>query len=270
MSGSSSTTATARPGGRPRPDSRQVAPASCETSERRLRVDDRDHGRAGGRRGDEPRQVERRRGRRRRTARRPRLDLVGLEVDRERARGRGDERDHRASSDATTAVARRAAPAGAKPALRADDVRGRERVAGAGRIARRSARAGTSRACRRVDGRAARAVRDEHLAHAERRGVAEHLCLLVGELQHPDVPQQLAVEVVVELAAARPRGTRTSPCPSRRRGGARERGERLGRELVREQRRDVHPARRSERRAGRSGCQVSPSASTRISARSPS
>ena len=56
-----------------------------------------------------------------------------------------------------------------------------------------------------VHGRPTGAVGDDDLAHAERRRVAQHLRLLVGELQHPDVPQQVTVEVAVELERPDPR-----------------------------------------------------------------
>ena len=54
---SAASTATSNPGGRPPPDSCQVAPASHETSERRPAGHERHDSRPSGRGGDEPRQV---------------------------------------------------------------------------------------------------------------------------------------------------------------------------------------------------------------------
>ena len=152
------------------------------------------------------------------------------------------------SSDATTAVALRAAPAGAKPALRATTYDGRERVAGAGRIA--GDRPGRDLLARAADvhRRALRAVRDDHLADAERANVADHLCFLLGELQHPDVPQQVAVEVVVQLQRAHLRHAHEPLPVVGDAAAARERGQGRGRELVARERRHVRPARRVERR----------------------
>ena len=86
---------------------------------------------------------------------------------------------------------------------------------------------------------------------AERRRVAEHLGLLVAQLQHPDVPQQLRGRSRRRAGAGRSARARTSPWPSsetRRR--LRQRGERLEREVVAGERRDVHPASRGS--SGRS------------------
>ena len=91
--------------------------AVTRDDDRRAGVDHGEHGRAGGVGGDQPREVEHRLvallepvvgG----------LDLVGLEVDGEHTGHGLDERVHRENMDATTAVARRAAPTGPKPALR--------------------------------------------------------------------------------------------------------------------------------------------------------
>src|SRR5205823_13349411 len=79
--------------------------------------DDGHDRRAGGRGSDDAGQVER--GRRRGREGLLRLDLLGLEVDRERAVDRADERNHSASMSATTAVARRAAATGGSLPARA-------------------------------------------------------------------------------------------------------------------------------------------------------
>ena len=138
-----------RPRGRREPATR-LAPRHAGVvgdDERRLRVDDREDRRARRGGGDEARQVERG-GAATRDVAVPRLDLVGLEVDGEGARDGLDERDHRASSEATTAVARRAAPTGAKPALRATTYAVANASPAPGRVAGECAR-GRAPACRR-------------------------------------------------------------------------------------------------------------------------
>ncbi len=91
-------------------------------------------------------------------------------------------------------------------------------------------------------------MRDEHLTNAERGRVAEDLGLLVGELEHPDVAQELAIEVVVE--AQRPDLARThQPLPVERHAPAPcERNDRLERPFAANEWRDVDPAARRKLR----------------------
>ena len=183
--------------------------------------------------GEHPGQVEHRRRRQLDLAVRG-VDVVGLEVDRRTCRRRSrrarswrdQRRDHRccAARGAARERSLRSAPtmyavANASPAPVGSPAR---------------ARAGTSSACPpQYTVEPARAVGDDDLAHAERRRVAQHLRLFVGELQHPDVAQQFTVEVAVELE--RPDLAVRGRAPGRRtrRGAAGERGDRLERELVR-------------------------------------
>ena len=150
---------------------------------RRPRVDDGDHGRArlGG--GDHARQVER-------AAAGSRVERVlgqhlgGVEVDAEDAARRRDAAITRAQhrADDGGGVARGGRRRRADRARR--DVGDRERVAGAGRLGRQRERGHLLRPAVDVQRRAARALRDDDLGHEQRRRVAEHLGLLVVQLQH--------------------------------------------------------------------------------------
>ena len=268
MSGSLAATATALPGGRPRPDSRHVVPGVVGDEHRRPRVDDRHDRRAGLGCGDHARQVEaRRRGGLERLGR---LELLGLEVDGEGAVGGGDERDHSASIEATTAVARRAAAAGANPAARRRCRRcrsrrrprsgrrrsrtpGRARPGRAHRRSRRSSRA--SRAPRapaaRPDRRAPRPPRRS--ASAPRRGAAAR-----GRSRR--------------RARARPvRAGRTSPWPSSESRRPRATAASVSAGKSERASGATCTQRADSGSAGRSaGSHVSPSATTRIWRRSPS
>ena len=272
MSGFQSATATALPGGSPRPDSRQVVPASYETS-------------IGGRASTTTTTVEpasaaattrgrfrRRSGRPARTAR-PRTTSPSSRstANVPPSVAASDDHPDSASIAATTAVARRAAAAGANPADRAERYDDAERIAGPGRIAVDRERRHVIDPAVRVNGGAARAVGDEQLANAERERVAEHLGLLLAQLEHPDVAQHLRVEVGVELEQAGRAGP-DEPLPVEREPSPASRGgERLGGEVgSRERRRRAPSARRPASAGTSSGSQVSPSARTVISRRSPS
>ena len=177
----------------------------------------------------------------------PRLELVLLQVDRERARDRGDDGDHRAAAtrpQPSPSVPHRPvrSPRSARRRTRSRTRRRRR----SGR--RRSAAPGSPRACRRRDRRALRAVRDDHLADTQRADVADHLRFLLGELQHPDVAQQVAVEVVVQLQRADLRHAHEPLPVVGDAAAARERGQGRDRELVARERRHVRPTRRVERR----------------------
>ena len=82
---------------------------------------------------------------------------------------------------------------------------------------------------------------DDHLAHAELGRVAEHLGFLVGQLQDPDVPQQVAVEFVVEPQRPDLRDAHEPLAVERDAAPLGERGNRLERELVPGERRNMHP-----------------------------
>ena len=117
MSGSRSSIATAHTAGSPRPDSRQVVPASCETSSggfastaaTMVEPDCAAATTRGRLSGGAGAAVELLVG----------LDLLRLEVDGEHAVDGVDERDHPASMSRDDGVARRAAAAGGSPPARA-------------------------------------------------------------------------------------------------------------------------------------------------------
>jgi len=93
------------------------------------------------------------------------------------------------------------------------------------------------------DERAGRAERNHHLRHAEGGHVADHLRLLLGELEHADVAEQLRVELGVELQRAGAARPDEPLAVERDPGAARQRRHRLGREVRAGERRDVHPSR---------------------------
>ena len=194
---------------------------------RRPRVDDGDDRRArlGG--GDDARQVERRRGRR--VERILRQHLGRVEVDAEDAARRRDAGDHRDAEHRADDRGRVPGRGGRRRADRAGgDVGDRERVAGAGRLGRERERGHLLGAAVDVERRAARAVRDDDLGHEQRRRVAEHLRLLVVQLQHRHVPEHVAVEVGVLARARRSRARARAP-GRRRRAAGRARARRASR-----------------------------------------
>ena len=95
-----------------------------------------------------------------------------------------------------------------------------------------------------MHGGAARAVSDEHLAHSERLQVADHLSLLLCQLEGPDVAEQPGIVVGVEPERADFRNPDEALAVERDATAAREGGDRLGRELVPCEGRHVRPAHR--------------------------
>ena len=239
--------ATARPGGRPRPDSRQVAPPSCETSSGGRASTTATTVEPAAAAATHPRQVERA-ARARGSNGSSRQHLLRVEVDREGSGGGGDERDHSRPASTDADDRRRAPRGGGRRRARSSAPRRRrsQNASPAPVGSAPSANAGTSLgAARPRRRRAARAVGDEHLGHRERRRVAEHLGLLVAQLQHPHVAQH-APDRSPRRAGARPCArARTRPWPSKESRRPRASAARVSAGKSRAgERRDVHPPHR--------------------------